>query len=80
MSTTTTTLDARDTVGLEPAGSGFLGRLLRRLVAAREVSARAMVDGHLARLSEASLVDLGFEEAEIRRIRAHAGTSSYHWI
>ena len=80
MSTTTTTLDACDSVGAETAGSGLLGRMFRRIIAAREASARAMVDGHLSRLSEASLVDLGFEAAEIRRIRAHGSQTPYYWI
>jgi hypothetical protein len=79
MSTTTTTLDARDSVG-ETGRSGWLERLYRRLLASREAHARAIVDAHLARLPDASLVDLGFEQAQIRRIRAKAGTTAMYWI
>jgi len=79
MSTTTTTLDARDSVG-ETGRSGWLERLYRRLLASREAHARAIVDAHLARLPDASLVDLGFEQAQIRRIRAKAGATAMYWI
>jgi hypothetical protein len=80
MSTTTTTLDARDSVGERSSGSGWLDRAFRRFMARREVYARAIVDAHLASLPEASLVDLGFESADIRRIRASAGSGAYYWI
>ena len=80
MSTTTTTLDARDSVGESSSGSGWLDRAFRRFMARREAHARVMVDAHLASLPEASLVDLGFEPADIRRIRASAGSRAYYWI
>ena len=80
MSTTTTTLDASDSVGERSSGSGWLDRAFRRFIARREAYARAMVDAHLASLPEASLVDLGFEAADIRRIRAIAGSRAYDWI
>jgi hypothetical protein len=79
MSTTTATLDARDSVA-ETSRSGWLERAYRRLIARREAHAREIVDAHLARLPDASLVDLGFEEAQIRRIRAKAGTAATYWI
>jgi uncharacterized protein YjiS (DUF1127 family) len=79
MSTTTATLDARDSVG-ETSRGGWLERIYRRLLAGREAHARAIVDSHLARLPDASLVDLGFEEAQIRRIRARAATTAIYWI
>jgi hypothetical protein len=61
-------------------GSGWLDRAFRRFMASREAHARAIVDAHLASLPEASLVDLGFESADIRRIRASAGSRAYYWI
>lgn len=79
MSTTTATLDTHDSVG-EKGRSGWLERAFRRLIASREAHARQIVDAHLARLPDASLVDLGFEEAQIRRIRAKAGTTAPYWI
>ena len=80
MSTTTTTLDLHDSVGTEPVGTGFWSRAFRRYMAAREASARAMVEGHLSRLSEESLVELGFEPADVRRIRSRGGQSSLYWF
>ena len=49
-------------------------------MARREAHARAVVDGHLASLPDASLFDLGFEQADIRRIRARASSTAYYWI
>jgi hypothetical protein len=79
MSTTTATLDARDSVG-EKSRSGWLERAYRRFMARREGQARAMVNAHLASLADATLVDLGFEPAEIKRVRASATASPYFWI
>jgi hypothetical protein len=80
MSTTTSTLDARDSVDESSSNSGWLDRAFRRFMARREAHARAVVDGHLASLPDASLFDLGFEQADIRRIRARAGSTAYYWI
>lgn len=80
MSTTTTTLEARDAVGEETAGGGLLDRAFRRFMAGREARARGLVEAHLSRLPDASLVELGYELGEIRRIRARAGTSAAYWF
>jgi uncharacterized protein YjiS (DUF1127 family) len=80
MRTTSTALDAHDTVAEESAGGGLLERAFRRTVAAREARTRALVAGHLARLDDASLVDLGFEPNEIRRIRGQASYASLFWF
>ena len=81
MSTTTSTLDAREFCRTKEAvDSGWLDRAFRRFMARREAHARAVVDGHLASLPDASLFDLGFEQADIRRIRARAGSTAYYWI
>jgi hypothetical protein len=80
MSTTTTTLDLHDSVGTETSRSGFWSRAFGRFTAAREASARAMVEGHLSRLSEQSLLELGFEPADIRRIRSRGTKSTLYWF
>lgn len=80
MSTSTRTFDAHDAVAEETSGGGLLERAFRRIMSAREARARALVDGHLSRLSDASLVELGYEPVEIRRIRAHASYPSQYWI
>ncbi len=80
MSTTTTTFDAHAS-GAETTGrSSWLERAFRRYLARREEQARAMVDAHLASLPDASLLDLGFEAADIRRIRAKDSATAYYWI
>lgn len=78
MSTTTKTFDAGDFVA-EEAGGGLFDRAFRRMMAAREVRAREMVHGHLARLSDSCLVELGYEANDIRQIRASPSCPPY-WI
>jgi hypothetical protein len=72
-------LDAHDAVG-EEAGGGLFDRAFRRMMAAREARARALIYGHLARLNDASLVELGYEPNDIRRIRASASYPAAYWI
>ena len=79
MSTTSKIFDAHDAVG-EEAGGGLFDRAFRRIIAAREASARALVYAHLSRLDDASLVELGYEPNEIRRIRAGASYPAAYWI
>jgi hypothetical protein len=80
MSTTTTTFETHGAVQEETSRRGWLDRAFRRFMSAREARARALVDGHLARLNDASLMDLGYEPVEIRRIRARDSYPSDYWI
>lgn len=80
MSTTSTTLHVHDAVGEERLGAGLLERVFRRFMARREAHARAIVDTHLSRLPDASLVELGYEPNDIRRIRSRAAIPANDWI
>ena len=59
---------------------GLFHRALRRLIESREAQGRRIVDQHLSTLSEERLVKLGYEAAEVRRIRASANGPVSFWI
>jgi len=59
---------------------GILSRAFHRFMAAREARGRAVAYYHLARLSDERLVDLGYESAQIRRIRSFADYPGSYWI
>jgi uncharacterized protein YjiS (DUF1127 family) len=79
MTTSTKAIAPHDAIEREEPRSGLFDRAFRRFVAAREARARAIVRQHLAHLSEERLLDLGFEPAEIRRLRTHTGTAPFYW-
>jgi uncharacterized protein YjiS (DUF1127 family) len=80
MTTSTRAIAPHDATGAEESRTGGLfDRAFRRFVAAREARARLIAYQHLANLSEERLLDLGFEPAEIRKMRAYTGTSPFHW-
>jgi len=75
------TFDGAEAVDTEaPSGGGLLERAYRRFVAAREARVRAAVYAHLSRLGEHQLIELGYEPAEIRRIRSHGTLPAAYWI
>lgn len=63
-----------------PIGTGFLARVFRRAMAAREARARCIAYYHLARLSDERLADLGHGPAEIRRIKSFADYPGSYWL
>ena len=79
MTTSTKAIAAHEAVGTEEGEGGLFDRAFRRFVAAREARARIIAYQHLAHLSEERLVDLGFEPAEIRKLRSYGGTSPLYW-
>ena len=79
MTTSTKAIAPHDAIETEESGSGLFDRAFRRFVAAREARARAIVRQHLAHLSDERLLDLGFEPAEIRRLRTHDGGAPFYW-
>jgi hypothetical protein len=64
----------------KPDREGFFHRAFRRLIESREAQGRRIVDQHLSTLSEEQLLELGFESADVRRIRASANAPVAFWI
>lgn len=58
---------------------GFFTRMFERMIAARTNQARVQVAGHLARLSEARLKDLGFTPDEVRAVREKGKIPASYW-
>ena len=79
MTTSTKAIAPQDAIEAEEPQSGLFDRAFRRYLAAREARARTIAYQHLAHLSEERLLDLGFEPAEIRRLRTHTGTAPFYW-
>ena len=79
MTTSTKAIAAHEAVETEEREGGLFDRAFRRFVAAREARARIIAYQHLAHLSEERLLDLGFEPAEIRKLRAHTGAFPAYW-
>ena len=79
MTTGTKAILAHEAIAAEEPRSGLFDRAFRRVIAAREARARAIVNQHLAHLSEERLLDLGFEPQEIKKLRASAGATPLYW-
>ncbi|HJZ44699.1 MAG TPA: DUF1127 domain-containing protein [Hyphomicrobiaceae bacterium] len=79
MTASTKAIAPHDAIETEEPHSGLFDRAFRRFVAAREARARAIVRQHLAHLSEERLLDIGFEPAEIRRLRTHTAAAPFYW-
>lgn len=77
---TTKTFDAGDLAGEDSSSGSLFDRAFRRFTAAREARAQAIVQSHLARLSDNCLVELGYEPNDIRRIRAASIQTMPYWI
>jgi hypothetical protein len=81
MSTAAKAFQAFDAADERRGGvSGLFERAFRHLVAAREASARNVTETHLARLSDETLVELGYDPGEVRRIKARADYDLSYWI
>jgi hypothetical protein len=79
MTTSTRAISPHEAMGADEPRSGFFDRAFRRVIAAREARARVLAYQHLANLSDDRLLELGFEPAEIRKVRAYTGTTPFHW-
>jgi uncharacterized protein YjiS (DUF1127 family) len=79
MTTGTKAISPHEAIAAEEPRAGFFDRAFRRIIAAREARARAIVNQHLAHLSEERLLDLGFEPAEIKKLRASGSAAPYYW-
>jgi uncharacterized protein YjiS (DUF1127 family) len=79
MTTSTRAIAPHGAIETEEPKSGLFDRAFRRFIAAREARARVLAYRHLANMSDERLLDLGFDPAEIRKVRAQTGTSSFHW-
>ena len=79
MTTNIRALAAHEAIEAEAPSGGLFDRAFRRFVAAREARARIIAYQHLSHSSDERLVDLGFEPAEIRKIRAYGGRSPLYW-
>jgi uncharacterized protein YjiS (DUF1127 family) len=79
MTVSSKAISPHEAVRTDESSEGFFDRAFRRFVAAREARARTIAYQHLAHLSEERLLDLGFEPAEIKRLRAYAGPAPHPW-
>ena len=79
MTASSKAISPNEAIATEDSEGGFFDRTFRRFVAAREARARTIVYQHLAHLSEERLLDLGFEPAEIKRLRTYAGFVPHPW-
>lgn len=79
MATRVGTFDASGAVAAESRPEGFFARIARRVMKAQEAKARRIVYRHLATFSNERLVDLGFDPAEIERIRASGDQQLSYW-
>lgn len=81
MSTTSAFLGSTaETVVREPRSTGFFGRLIKAMTAAREAQARRVVASHLATMSDERLSDIGFTAEEIKAVRANGQVPSSYWL
>ena len=62
----------RNVPGAHPGATsgGWLSRFFARLIEARELQARRVVNAHLRTLDNEALESFGLEPAEIRRLRS----------
>lgn len=80
MATTTSTTDFVDHIETKAAPKrSFFARMLDRMIAARMASAQIQVAGHLARLSDDRLKDLGFTPDETKAVRAKGTIPASYW-
>lgn len=81
MAANSKTFDPAYAMGADVAsGEGFLARAFRRLMESQEAKGRAIAYAHLARLGHERLVELGYDNAEIRRIRSHHDTTTSYLV
>lgn len=79
MATSTRAIAPHELIEADEPRSGLFDRAFRRFIAAREARARILAYQHLANLSDERLLELGFEQDEVRKVRAYTGTSPFHW-